>query len=88
MLEAAIGLSTALVTGMAVLTQRLHNRINELDARVDQVSLTLAQEYVSKQDLNEMMQRIEGQMIRIEDKLDRIVEGSNANKQRRAIFNL
>ena len=76
MLEAAIGLSTALVTGMAVLTQRLHNRINELDARVDQVSLTLAQEYVSKQDLNEMMQRIEGQMIRIEDKLDRIVEGS------------
>ena len=77
MLEAAIGLSTALVTGMAVLTQRLHNRINELDARVDQVSLTLAQEYVSKQDLNEMMQRIEGQMIRIEDKLDRIVEGSS-----------
>ena len=76
MLEAAIGLSTALVTGMAVLTQRLHNRINELDARVDQVSLTLAQEYVSKQDLNEMMQRIEGQMIRIEDKLDRIVEGN------------
>jgi len=75
MLEAAIGLSTALVTGMAVLTQRLHNRINELDNRVDQVALTLAQDYVSKQDLNEMLQRIEGQMIRIENKIDRIVEG-------------
>ena len=75
MLEAAIGLSTALVTGMAVLTQRLHNRINELDTRVDQVALTLAQDYVSKQDLNEMLQRIEGQMIRIENKIDRIVEG-------------
>ena len=45
--------------------------------RVDGVALTLAQDYVSKQDLNEMMQRIEGQMIRIENKIDRIVEGGS-----------
>ena len=76
MLEAAIGLSTALITGMAVLTQRLHNRITELDTRVDRLSLTVATDYVSKSDLNEMMQRIEGQMLRIEDKLDRIVENN------------
>ena len=73
MLEAGVALGTALITGMAVLTQKLHSRITELDRRVDKVELTIAQDYVSKQDLNEIMARVEAHMIRIEDKLDRLV---------------
>lgn len=73
MLEAGVALGTALITGMAVLTQKLHSRITELDRRVDKVELTIAQDYVSKQDLNEIMSRVEAHMIRIEDKLDRLV---------------
>ena len=72
MLEAGVALGTALITGMAVLTQKLHSRITELDRRVDKVELTIAQDYVSKQDLSEIMARVEGHMIRIEDKLDRL----------------
>ena len=39
MLEAAVTLSIAALTGMSVLTQRLHGRINELDKRIDKVEL-------------------------------------------------
>jgi len=73
MLEAGVAVGTALITGMAVLTQKVHSRITELDRRVDSVELTIAQDYVSKQDLSEIMARVEAHMVRIENKLDRLV---------------
>ena len=73
MLEAVVPLCTAIVTGMAVLTQRVHNRINDLDKRCDSIELNMAQQYVTKDDLTEIINRVETQMVRIEDKLDRIV---------------
>ena len=72
MLEAVVPLCTAIVTGMAVLTQRVHNRITDLDKRLDSIELNMAQQYVTKDDLTEIINRVETQMVRIEDKLDRI----------------
>lgn len=73
MVEAGIAAITAVVTGMAVLTQRVHNRITELDKRIDGIELVVAKQYVTKSELADMMKRVEAHMVRIEDKLDKIV---------------
>ena len=72
MLELGVPIAIAAVTGLAALTNRLHNRIHELDRRVDGIELRVAEQYVSKTDLSEIMSRVEGHMERIENKLDRI----------------
>ena len=80
MLEAAVSLTIATVAAGAALNNRLHQRINnvhdrisELDRRIDNVELSVAQEYVSKTDLQTMIDRMEDHMVRIENKLDQIV---------------
>ena len=60
-------------TGFSVLISRLHSRVSALDNRVDQFELRVASSYVSKADLNEIMERFETHMTRIENKLDRII---------------
>ena len=72
MLEMAIPIVIAAVTGLAALTNRLHNRIHELDQRVDGVELRVAERYVSKDDLDGMIDRVEGHLIRLENKLDKL----------------
>ena len=72
MIEAGAALDIALISGTAVLTQRVHNRISELDRRVDKIELSVAQNFVSKSDLSEIMARVDTHISRIEDKLDRI----------------
>ena len=72
MLEATVPIAIAVVTGFAALTNRLHGRIHELDKRVDEVELRVAEQYVSKADLNEMLGRVEQHMVRIENKLDKL----------------
>ena len=78
MLEAAVTLSIAALTGMSVLTQRLHGRINELDKRIDKVELRVASDYVTKVELSAIMERMESHLIRIEEKMDKI--SFNCNK--------
>lgn len=63
----------------AALNSRLHQRINNvhdriggLDRRIDQVELSVAQDYVTKADLQAMIDRVEAHMVRIENKLDQI----------------
>ena len=80
MLEAIVSLAIATVAAGAALNNRLHqrinnvhNRISELDRRIDNVELNVAQEYVSKTDLQTMIDRMEDHMVRIENKLDQIV---------------
>ena len=80
MLEALVSLSIAAIAAGATLNNRLHQRINNvhdrisgLDRRIDGVELGVAQDYVSKTDLNSMMDRMEDHMVRIENKLDQIV---------------
>jgi len=68
----AIPIVIAAVTGLAALTNRLHSRIHELDQRVDGVELRVAERYVSKDDLDGMIDRVEGHLIRLENKLDKL----------------
>ena len=72
MLEAAVSLSIAALTGMSIITQRLHGRINELDKRIDKVELRVASDYVTKVELSAIMERMESHLIRIEEKMDKI----------------
>ena len=73
MIETVIPIAIAGATGFSVLITRLHQRVTALDSRVDAFELRVAQSYVSKTDLNEAMERFETHMLRIENKLDRII---------------
>lgn len=70
MLESIISAAIAVVSGGAVLTSRIHARILELDKRIDQIELDMAQSYVSKRSFEKALERVEDHMIRIENKLD------------------
>ena len=73
MLEAVVPVVVAAATGISVLFTRLHSRVNALDNRIDKFELRVASDYVSKSDLNEIVDRVEAHMIRIENKLDKII---------------
>jgi len=73
MLEAVVPIALAGATGFSVLITRLHSRVTTLDSKVDALELRVAQEYVSKQDLSDIVDRVEAHMTRIENKLDRII---------------
>ena len=72
MVEVLITTGIAVVTGMSVLTQRLHTRITELDRRIDKVEQRVVSDYVTKQELSAIMERMEAHLIRIEEKMDNI----------------
>ena len=72
MIEAGVSIGIALFTGLAVLTNRLNSRIQEMDNRIDGVELRVAEKYVTRDELIKALDKMEGHMIRIENKLDRI----------------
>ena len=74
MIESIISAAVAVITGGAVLTSRIHARIMELDKRIDQVELNMVKCFVSKADSEKTLERVEGHMMRIENKLDKLVE--------------
>jgi tetrahydromethanopterin S-methyltransferase subunit G len=76
MIEHIVPAVIAMITGGAVLFQRVHNRIADIDKRVDSVELRIAESYVSKGDFNLALSRMEDHMVRIEEKLDELVKGS------------
>jgi hypothetical protein len=57
--QAVVTLVIAALSGLGVMNARLHNRI--------------AENYVAKTDLSEAMDRFEAHMLRIENKLDKII---------------
>ena len=73
MIEPFVPIFVAIGTGFAVMTSRIYNRISTLDNRVDSIELRIVQEFVSKNDFASAMERMEGHMTRIEDKLDALV---------------
>ena len=81
MIESAVSATVAVITGGFVLTSRIHNRINSLDRRIDQLELNVAQSYVSKMDFEKTLERVETHMIRIEDKLDALVNNRSFHKR-------
>ena len=74
MIESVVPAIIAVVSGAAVVTNRVHNRINDMDRRVDQLELQMATTYVTKGDFQHALERVENQMIRIEEKLDTIAK--------------
>jgi len=77
MVEAAVSAGVALVSGLVILTNRLHSRIGEVSRRVDAVELRVAKEYLSKTEFSAALERVEAHMIRIEQKLDGILTNGN-----------
>jgi len=73
MIETLVPVLIAGATGFSVLISRLHTRVSNLDQRVDAFELRVAESYVSKTDLNDAMERFETHMLRIENKLDKII---------------
>ena len=73
MIEAFIPVVLAGATGFSVLISKIYGRVSDLDKRVDNFELRVAESYVSKTDLQEAMERFETHMLRIENKLDRII---------------
>lgn len=74
MIEAGVTTVIALVAALAAINTRTHNRINELDKRVDCVELSVAKNYVSRTEHFQAMERIEEHMVRIEGKLDLFIQ--------------
>jgi predicted nucleic acid-binding Zn-ribbon protein len=72
MIEAGVAASIALFTAIVSVHNRLHNKISDVDNRVDKVELRVAEYYVQKQELSTALQKMEDHMIRIENKLDQI----------------
>ena len=73
MIDAVAAVAIAALSGLGVITQRLHNRITHLDDRLDRVELRIATDYVTKSEISEMIERVESHMERIENKLDKII---------------
>tara|TARA_B100001063_G_scaffold176838_1_gene165773 strand:+ start:612 stop:836 length:225 start_codon:yes stop_codon:yes gene_type:complete len=72
-MEAVVAIVIAAVTGLGVLNTRLNNRLHELDRRIDTIEVKVAEDYVQKADLTQMMDRVEDHMVRIENKLDKLM---------------
>ena len=74
MIEAGVTTVIAMVAALAAINTRTHNRITELDKRVDCVELSVAKNYVSRTEHFQAMERIEEHMVRIEGKLDLFIQ--------------
>ena len=72
MLEAGVALAIASVTGVAAITNKLNSRLTELDRRLDYMELRVAENYVSKADMDTLIDRVESHLIRLENKLDKL----------------
>jgi len=74
MIEPFIPAVVAVVTGVAVLFNKVNSRVTQLDHRVDRLELKLVESFTTKADFQSAMVRMEEHMIRIEDKLDKLVD--------------
>ena len=74
MIEAAITASAAVIAGIAALHQRVHNRITELDQRMDRFELYSAKNYINRTEYSEEIGKLESHMIRIEQKIDQFMQ--------------
>ena len=72
-METGVAVIVAVITGLGAVTTRLHKRIDDLDSRVDKHELRVAESYISKSDFSAAIDRVEMHMVRIENKLDKLV---------------
>ena len=74
MIEVIVPGVLALVSGGFIWMAKNDKRIRDLDRRIDQVELRMAEEYVSKTSFQHAVNRIENQLIRMEDKIDTVMQ--------------
>ena len=73
MIEAGISVAVAVVSGVGILFTRVNSRVTDLDRRIDNCELRIAENYVPKTELSSALERVEAHMIRIENKLDALL---------------
>ena len=66
MLEAVVAIAIAAVTGLGVSASRINNRLNNIELRV-------AEKYIPREEVSLILTRFEDHMIRIENKLDNLI---------------
>jgi uncharacterized coiled-coil protein SlyX len=71
-LTGVVSLVIGASSGMAAIHSRTNQRVSELDRRIDQMELRVAEKYVPRNELSNALQKMEDHMIRIENKLDQI----------------
>ena len=67
MVEAAVAIAIAAVTGLGVMSSRLNDRLNNIELRV-------AEKYIPREEVSLILTRFEDHMIRIETKLDNLIK--------------
>ena len=73
MIETVIPVVIAIVTGTAVLFNKVNTRVTQLDNKVDKLELKVVESYTSKNDFTAAMVRMGDHLIRIEDKMDQLI---------------
>ena len=68
--EGMAAFAIAGLTGLCVAGTQLHKRITLLDNRLDDISLKIAEKYVTRNELSETFKRFEDHLVRIENKMD------------------
>ncbi len=76
MIEAWVAGGVAIVGGSYSIIQAIHRRITSVDTRLDHIELCLARDYVPRSEFVASQAKLEEHMIRIEEKLDRMLERS------------
>ena len=74
MIEQAVPVGIAIVTGVGVMFNRVNNRVCSLDRRIDALELKVVGSFVQKTEFAAAMERVEAHMLRIEEKLDKLVD--------------
>ena len=72
MLEATVAVSIAIATGVGAVLTRQNQRLLDLDKRLDNVELRVAEKYVQRQELTQHLDKIEAHLLRLESKLDKL----------------
>ena len=73
MIETVVPVVIAIVTGTAVLFNKVNTRVTQLDNKVDKLELKVVESYTSKNDFTAAMIRMGDHLIRIEDKMDQLI---------------
>jgi len=72
--EAWITAVVALIGGGWGVISGVHKRVTNVDTRLDRIELSLARDYVPRSEFVQSQAKLEEHIIRIEEKLDRLLE--------------
>ena len=72
--EAWITASVALIGGGWAIISGVHKRVTNVDTRLDHIELCMAKDYITRNEFITWQNKLEDHMVRIEEKLDRLVE--------------